>query len=826
MLVEPVLILTSLAAWVIVTTMKRHLLVPLFIVLLVSLACSRRVPSPFDPVAVTGDATPTATTTPTPTQSPTPNPTPTPLPGSRIISGEHALFNGDPESALVEYQNAYNQSQEPEIQAAALLGLARSHWMLRNDYESVSLLQKIITDYPEMPQKAEAHFFLGEIFTQQERYQEAVDGYTNYLALRTGVIDAYILNRRGDALYATGDYLASARDFQSAIGSPSTLDNLFIQMKLARAYALGNDPDTALTLYDDVYYRSSSPNTRALVNLRKGEIYTAQGKLDLAQAAFMDSLQNYPTAYESYLSLVALVDTGVVVDELLRGKVDYYAGQYGVALAALDRYLQSNPADPGSAYYFYGLATRALGGHTEAISYWDKVINEFKDHTFWDDAYEQKAYTQWAFLNQNDLAALTFLEFVENSPAHERAGEFLFDAAQAAERHGDLSQAADLFERVTNLYPGYSEAARSMFLSGITYYRMGSFDKAMAAFMRYETIAVALEDRAAANFWIAKTHAARGETENAQAAFQKTAGIDPTGYYSERARDISHGKDPFTPPQAYDIVVDLNAEKLRAEDWMRSTFSIPTEVELSGLGPLSNDGGIQRGTALWQLGLYDEARGEFENVRLSILNDPVQTFRFVHYLVELGAYRTAIMAARQVLDNALMDDASTLGAPVYFNHIRFGTYYNDLLLPLAQEYGFHPLFLFSLVRQESLFEGFVRSSAGARGLMQIMPATGADIHSNLAWPENYNQEDLYRPLVSLKFGIYYLAKQREAFEGDLFAALAAYNGGPGNALAWQKLASDDPDLFLEIIRFSETRNYIRGIYEIFSLYRKIYDRTP
>jgi soluble lytic murein transglycosylase len=45
-------------------------------------------------------------------------------------------------------------------------------------------------------------------------------------------------------------------------------------------------------------------------------------------------------------------------------------------------------------------------------------------------------------------------------------------------------------------------------------------------------------------------------------------------------------------------------------------------------------------------------------------------------------------------------------------------------------------------------------------------------------------------------------------------------------MAWQKLANGDPDLFLEVIRFSETRDYIRGIYEIFGLYRRIYNRTP
>jgi soluble lytic murein transglycosylase len=110
--------------------------------------------------------------------------------------------------------------------------------------------------------------------------------------------------------------------------------------------------------------------------------------------------------------------------------------------------------------------------------------------------------------------------------------------------------------------------------------------------------------------------------------------------------------------------------------------------------------------------------------------------------------------------------------------------------------------------------------------MQIIPATGEDIARRLGWPENYALEDLGRPLVNLTFGSDYLAAQRDRFDGNLFAALAAYNGGPANAERWLQLAPDDPDLFLEVIRFAETRDYIRRVHELFSIYRWLYDRTP
>jgi soluble lytic murein transglycosylase len=109
--------------------------------------------------------------------------------------------------------------------------------------------------------------------------------------------------------------------------------------------------------------------------------------------------------------------------------------------------------------------------------------------------------------------------------------------------------------------------------------------------------------------------------------------------------------------------------------------------------------------------------------------------------------------------------------------------------------------------------------------MQIMPSTGASIAGSMDWPPNFDADDLYRPIVSINLGTHYLVYNRNAFNGDIYAALAAYNAGPGNAVIWKGLAGDDPDLLLEVIRFEETRQYIRYIYEIYSIYRALYNPT-
>lgn len=196
----------------------------------------------------------------------------------------------------------------------------------------------------------------------------------------------------------------------------------------------------------------------------------------------------------------------------------------------------------------------------------------------------------------------------------------------------------------------------------------------------------------------------------------------------------------------------------------------------------------------------------------------------MHKFRELRLYRQAIYCARQVLTDAGMDDAATAQAPVYFNHIRFAPYFGDIILPAAVGQNLDPLFLLSVIRQESLFEGFATSYAEARGLMQVIPSTGADLAKRLNWPPDYSDKDLYRPMVSVRFGAAYLAQQRDLFDGDLYPALAAYNAGPGNALIWNKLAPDDPDLFLEVIRLDQPHTYIMTIYEVFTRYRDLYTK--
>ncbi|MFQ5419337.1 MAG: lytic transglycosylase domain-containing protein, partial [Anaerolineae bacterium] len=224
------------------------------------------------------------------------------------------------------------------------------------------------------------------------------------------------------------------------------------------------------------------------------------------------------------------------------------------------------------------------------------------------------------------------------------------------------------------------------------------------------------------------------------------------------------------------------------------------------------------GEKLWRAGLLESAKRELEDLRQSVRGDALASYQLAIFFRDLGLYRSSILAASRVIG---LSGQTVFEVPVFLARLAYPVFYADLILPLAEQYGYDPALQFALVRQESLFESFARSGAAAQGLAQVIPDTGAYIAQQLAWPD-YENDDLYQPYVGLAFGAFYLDQQLRLFDGMVAAALAAYNAGPGNAAHWYDLAGDDHDLFVETVNFAETRLYIERIYAGYEIYRVLY----
>jgi tetratricopeptide (TPR) repeat protein len=143
---------------------------------------------------------------------------------------------------------------------------------------AVDAFNNLINDYPQSTDLPYAFFSLGQAYSAMERYSEAADAYLNYLVYRSGVVDAYVLNLRADALRNAGDFVGATNDYRAALESPSLLDSIELEIKLAHTHAIAGDYGTAIAMYQDIYNRAASDYTKAQLDLYIGQAYTGLGK--------------------------------------------------------------------------------------------------------------------------------------------------------------------------------------------------------------------------------------------------------------------------------------------------------------------------------------------------------------------------------------------------------------------------------------------------------------------------------------------------------------------------------------------------------------------
>ena len=140
----------------------------------------------------------------------------------------------------------------------------------------------------------------------------------------------------------------------------------------------------------------------------------------------------------------------------------------------------------------------------------------------------------------------------------------------------------------------------------------------------------------------------------------------------------------------------------------------------------------------------------------------------------------------------------------------------------ATQYGVDPLFVVSIIREESRFHSKSESHKGAKGLMQLMPSTAQSIAESLG-DKTYSEEDLLNPEKNIQYGTWYLASLQRVFANNTTLVTAAYNGGRGHVQEWINNGQIDPNnIRLQDIPFKETRDYVGRVLKSYEKYIKIY----
>jgi soluble lytic murein transglycosylase len=142
--------------------------------------------------------------------------------------------------------------------------------------------------------------------------------------------------------------------------------------------------------------------------------------------------------------------------------------------------------------------------------------------------------------------------------------------------------------------------------------------------------------------------------------------------------------------------------------------------------------------------------------------------------------------------------------------VRYLAPYRAALGDNARAQQLEEAWVLGLVRQESRFAPAVKSSAGAAGLMQLMPATAKWVAGRMGM-HDYSWARVTDAQVNAALGTYYLRHVLDDLDGNPVLAAAAYNAGPGRARKWRDTRPLEGAIYAETIPFNETRDYVKKV---------------
>lgn len=268
-------------------------------------------------------------------------------------------------------------------------------------------------------------------------------------------------------------------------------------------------------------------------------------------------------------------------------------------------------------------------------------------------------------------------------------------------------------------------------------------------------------------YWLGRSYKAGGRLTEAQALFEKIVG--QADFYGKLANE-ELGRAIAVPPKAADLT--------------------PEELAKATETP-----GIRRALAFFRLDMRLEGVREW------------------NYCLRGMADRELLAAAELARRNQIFDRAINTANRTVSEHdykLRFLAPYRDQVRPAARNQALDEAWVYGLMRQESRFITNAKSSVGASGLMQLMPATARWVAKKIGL-KSYEHGRVNDTETNVLLGTSYMRMVLEGLDNHPVLASAAYNAGPGRARKWQDIKPLEGAIYAETIPFSETRDYVKKV---------------
>lgn len=387
------------------------------------------------------------------------------------------------------------------------------------------------------------------------------------------------------------------------------------------------------------------------------------------------------------------------------------------------------------------------------------------------------------------LDAIDFYEANQEKINNSKAWQLFITSGKKVARRDDFSLALDLF-RLSEKSGDEEQAFESKFQVLFALYRERKLSEARK-FIREEGFVESFDTlNSKLRFWVSRVFEESKEYKKAKTLFKKQIELNPLSFYSI----LSLKKlQSLSPSQELSLLID--------EDYPDLNIT-PSEATYH----LSN---------LFQL--FQQSRAELlkNTMARALRRLPAKTFfkdieaskaqaMKPYFLIKFFSFHDSHLHSFKVAYSNLNQGKIKLNRLVIES--LFPRKYQSFVMEHAP--NIENKVILSLIRQESAFNERARSAVGARGLMQIMPATGRQFKRNL------KAYQLYKPELNIKIGTRFLNELLRKYDGDLIFTLSAYNAGMGNVSRWKKSIpfTGDELTNVELIPFKETRNYVKLIY--------------
>ncbi|KAA3611338.1 MAG: hypothetical protein D8M58_15340 [Calditrichaeota bacterium] len=400
------------------------------------------------------------------------------------------------------------------------------------------------------------------------------------------------------------------------------------------------------------------------------------------------------------------------------------------------------------------------------------------------------------YKGQKQKAITAYLDYASRFPRRRIAPEAAWKAAWISEEMKNLPRAMELYKLVRKKWPGNKLAREAYFREGFTSFRLGNVHKAESIFnsIRYKRWPDVDKNRA--KFWVALCRDMQNDSLAARSLRKELAENLWDDYYTMKSY-LMHKSD------------------------FDSTIGILSKFEDSSqnLSYYAATGLIKNFEEAFEV---KDVLGEkyafaaLEDIKLSAKSQD-EWIALAEIYKKLKAYSKAFKAYDYInwkffSDKPFIDKAFILKE-------RFPYYYDSYVHKYARNSKIEPELILALMKQESIFDFNAHSWANAYGLMQLIPATAREM-ANLKNVDLKEINQLFDPELNIKLGTHYLKQLSKRFKGKKEWVLAAYNAGPHRVKRWKKLpGSDQIDVFIENVEYSQTRDYVRKVMKNYWAYK-------